>query len=473
MANYHDIFQKGQDDIVPLAMQAMKLKMEQEAFELNKQKAFEEREKNNELVSRLANLPASLNEGILKSYVPQGQDKPVLDDASGSSDPVAMKQIAMGGIPQGLESQFKKPTASDVVALQMQVDPEKGIPNLIKMKENQASSHYVNYVGPMGDVKAVDVGRNPNAEMELMKLGYKNLEEVKMKKEQTSVANGYFEAVKNDIKKANPDMLDEEVALRAAKQIRREDEESKIRQAKAGRAVFETMPTNTPGIWFKRGLDGKPGYYKVDEQGNSIELSSDTVKRLNLEYQEEKPTNDIKVMQQSVPSVLQLIKQARKDMVDAEESLGPLAGRWATLYSTKAGASNPQFRKVLTDIGLLQTRLMKMHVGARGGVEMMNHFQKYFDAAKDSPENLKAALDTVEQYANEVGLPLKEQRELSRGERKNAPGSNQPEFDVPIKKAPVKGAKLTDPELAKNYMKAANGNKADARKLAQDDGWTF
>lgn len=129
MANYHDIFQKGQDDIVPLAMQAMKLKMDQETFELNKQKVFEERDRNNELTYRLANLPASMNEGILKSHIPQGQTKPIQDDASGSSDPVAMKQIAMGGIPQGLESQWRKPTARDAVDIQMIVDPDKGIKN--------------------------------------------------------------------------------------------------------------------------------------------------------------------------------------------------------------------------------------------------------------------------------------------------------------------------------------------------------
>jgi hypothetical protein len=142
--DFFSAYLKGEtaNTIVPLAMQAMKLKMEQEAFELNKQKAFEEREKNNELVSRLANLPASLNEGILKSYVPQGQDKPVLDDASGSSDPVAMKQIAMGSIPQGLESQWRKPVAMDVVNTQLQVDPDRGIKNFVDLSKAQENNDF-------------------------------------------------------------------------------------------------------------------------------------------------------------------------------------------------------------------------------------------------------------------------------------------------------------------------------------------
>lgn len=169
-----------------------------------------------------------------------------------------------------------------------------------------------------------------------------------------------------------------------------------------------TMPTNTPGVGYDK---VKKIWFENMPDGTQRTLSSDEVKQKRLEFIEETPVNDIKTMQQSVPSVLQLIKQARDHTEEAKSSLGPAAGRWSQFYSGKVGASNPEFRRLMTDIGLLQTRLMKMHVGARGGVEMMTHFKQYFDAGKDSPENLKAAFDVVEEYAKEVGLPMKEQRE--------------------------------------------------------------
>ncbi len=168
-----------------------------------------------------------------------------------------------------------------------------------------------------------------------------------------------------------------------------------------------TMPTQTPGVGFDK---VKKQWFENMPDGTQRILSSEEVKQRRLQFMEETPVTDIKTMQQSVPSVLQLIKQARADMKKAESSLGPAAGRWSEFYSGKIGADNPDFRRLMTDIGLLQTRLMKMHVGARGGVEMMNHFERYFNAAKDSPANLKAAFDVVEQYANEVGMPLAEQK---------------------------------------------------------------
>ena len=43
-----------------------------------------------------------------------------------------------------------------------------------------------------------------------------------------------------------------------------------------------------------------------------------------------------------------------------------------------------------------------MHVGARGGAEMMNHFREIIDAGKQSPENMKAALEEISSYAQNV-----------------------------------------------------------------------
>lgn len=170
------------------------------------------------------------------------------------------------------------------------------------------------------------------------------------------------------------------------------------KRAIAGRSVFSAMPTPTPGIFFDR-MSKK--YFETNPDGSKRSLSSDEVKNLNLTYKEDIPTNDIKVMQQSVPSVKQLVNQSRENMKNM--NLGPLASRWRELMSGKIGSADPEFRKLRVAISLLQTRLMKMHVGSRGGEYIMKHFQEVLDGAKDSPENLTAALNEIETYADEVG----------------------------------------------------------------------
>lgn len=161
--------------------------------------------------------------------------------------------------------------------------------------------------------------------------------------------------------------------------------------------------TPTPGISFDR-RSGK--YYTnvtgPDGTSQRVELTSDQVKGMNLDYKMDTPSNDIKVMKQSAPSVLNLANSIENDIKVNMRQLGPAASRWNEFWSGKVGAPNPQFRKLQTDVGLLTTRLMKMHVGARGGVEIMKHFGDMLAAGKQSPENLQAALQAIKEYAQEV-----------------------------------------------------------------------
>lgn len=163
--------------------------------------------------------------------------------------------------------------------------------------------------------------------------------------------------------------------------------------------AFGTTTTPTPGVYFDK-VNQKP--FKIDENGQKQYISSEEAKKLNLTFKEETPTNDIKVMKQSVPSVVGLVKQSRKSIDAIEKRLGPAASRFSEYYSGKIGASDPDFRKLKADVNLLVTRLMKMHVGARGGEYIMKHFEEIINAGKDSPANMRAALDEIERYALEI-----------------------------------------------------------------------
>ena len=115
------------------------------------------------------------------------------------------------------------------------------------------------------------------------------------------------------------------------------------------------------------------------------------------------PTAATRTMSETAPKVIELANRSEQLIDQQINTLGPAASRWQEFMAGKVGAPNPEFTKLRTDIGLLQTALMRMHVGARGGEKIMEHFTDLIDASKQDPQNLKAALEEIKAYADEVG----------------------------------------------------------------------
>jgi hypothetical protein len=199
----------------------------------------------------------------------------------------------------------------------------------------------------------------------------------------------------------------------------------KIDIGQSYRNIFQTQPfTQVPGVWYKRKPDGTLEWYKTEKSPSGEEinrrLTSDEVKAMGLQYQEQKPTETLKTMGQIAPTVTYLAKQVRSDV--EKTTVGPLAGRWKDAWAGKVGAADPNFMALKTDVDLLRTLLMKMHVGSRGGEYIMNSFKAFLEAGKQSPENLKAALDRIESYAGQVSqgivpteLKQAQEREAKKG----------------------------------------------------------
>jgi len=177
----------------------------------------------------------------------------------------------------------------------------------------------------------------------------------------------------------------------------RRSQERKIQIAQQGRLPLGSVPTSTPGIIYDR-LNKK--FLKRDDSGNEIELTSKEVQDQALKYREALPTNDIRVMQQSVPSVKHLLGEVRKSLNTVKT--GPLMGRWKNVTVDKVGMNDPDWRRLRTNIDLLGTRLMKMHVGAQGGEYIMKHFDNLLTKGRTSQENMIAVLDGIEDYANSI-----------------------------------------------------------------------
>ena len=114
------------------------------------------------------------------------------------------------------------------------------------------------------------------------------------------------------------------------------------------------------------------------------------------------PTSATRTMAEVAPKVIDLANRTRQLVIQQQQSLGPAASRWNEYWAGTVGAPNSEFTRLRTDAGLLQTALMRMHTGARGGQQIMDHFSKLIDSGKQSPENLLAALDEIVAYAQDV-----------------------------------------------------------------------
>jgi len=114
------------------------------------------------------------------------------------------------------------------------------------------------------------------------------------------------------------------------------------------------------------------------------------------------PTAQTRSMSEKAPRVLDLVNRS-EDLLNAnEKQLGPLKSRWDEFTAGKIGLKNQGYTQLRTNIGLLTTALMNMHVGARGGGEIMKHFADLLNLAQQDPDNLRAALGEIKNYANQV-----------------------------------------------------------------------
>jgi hypothetical protein len=114
------------------------------------------------------------------------------------------------------------------------------------------------------------------------------------------------------------------------------------------------------------------------------------------------PTAFTKTQVASADTVKQMAEKLKNDIEPLISSLGPAAGRWNELWTTEAGTKNPAFAKFKTNTTLLSSKLMNMHVGSRGGQEMMQHFNELIGQAKQDPANLQSTLDAIIEYADLV-----------------------------------------------------------------------
>lgn len=127
------------------------------------------------------------------------------------------------------------------------------------------------------------------------------------------------------------------------------------------------------------------------------------------------PTTITRNMAEKAPRV-QYLANRIDDLIDQNEAqLGPLHGRMLDLWQGKIGLRNASGAQLRFNLGLLETALMNMHVGARGSEGIMKHFQDLIGGVKQDPENLRALMTEVRGYANTVADEGKLQFQQGKG----------------------------------------------------------
>jgi hypothetical protein len=113
-------------------------------------------------------------------------------------------------------------------------------------------------------------------------------------------------------------------------------------------------------------------------------------------------------MKQTAQSLLPEIERIEPQIDKLAAQLGPGAGRWNDFWTGKIGAPNPEFATLRDELGFLETGVALAHARGRMSNIVFEHFQKMFDAGKQSPENLKAALKVAHQWMSDyskMGTP--------------------------------------------------------------------
>lgn len=109
-----------------------------------------------------------------------------------------------------------------------------------------------------------------------------------------------------------------------------------------------------------------------------------------------------RTMAEAAPKVLGFIDRIEADIPKVAKKSGPAKGRWNKYMVGELGAKDPEWSHFRTNLKLLSTLLMRMHVGARGGEGMMRHFESILGQGQQDPDNLRSSLSAIRDYANDV-----------------------------------------------------------------------
>lgn len=111
-----------------------------------------------------------------------------------------------------------------------------------------------------------------------------------------------------------------------------------------------------------------------------------------------KLTNTMKTMKQQAAVTLPKIQQTIDQTEEVANLLGPGEGRWNDFMQGKIGVKDPAFAHYKDQTEFVASAVALAHARGRMSGELYDHFLKMFDAGKQSPENMIAALQVAQDW---------------------------------------------------------------------------
>lgn len=141
---------------------------------------------------------------------------------------------------------------------------------------------------------------------------------------------------------------------------------------------------------------------KIDAANNAIKKEIAQLKA-SAANDPNKLTTASKNMVQLAKSLLPEIDVADQ-LTRTMSGIGPIKSRWRDLWAGKVGEPDPAFIEYKDHMNFLMTGITLAHARGRMSNELFEHFQEMFNAGKQSPENMEAALKVarnwMENYSN-------------------------------------------------------------------------
>jgi hypothetical protein len=108
-------------------------------------------------------------------------------------------------------------------------------------------------------------------------------------------------------------------------------------------------------------------------------------------------------MQETAPKVKALADRVITNLTAlGNEGAGPGTSRYREFMAGKIGSPDPKWTAYRTNAELLATLLTRMHMGARGTEGVVQRFENLISAGKQSPDNMRVAIQNLKDYADDV-----------------------------------------------------------------------
>ena len=131
------------------------------------------------------------------------------------------------------------------------------------------------------------------------------------------------------------------------------------------------------------------------------------------------PTTNQRTAAGRAETVLAMVPEVTSRIDATASQMGPEMGRWNDFMQGKIGTDNPQFAALRSDLLMMSSAVALAHAQGRLPENLREEFDKAINAPKQTPENLKATIQAMVPWLQQV---------QSQGEHANG---TQPQVGVP------------------------------------------